>query len=335
MILYIGNKLANKGFTPTSIETLGTFLRDESFVVKYSSGKKNKVLRLLDMLFSILKYRNKISFVLIDTYSTSNFYFAFFTSQLCRLLKLRYVPILRGGNLEARLKNDPKKSALIFNHAHTNIAPSLFLETIFENYGYTNLTYIPNTIALENYTFKKRNKILPTLLWVRSFAEIYNPGMAIKVVESLKAKGIEAELCMVGPEKDGSLAKTKALAKQLNISVKFTGKLSKKDWIALSESYDIFINTTNFDNTPVSVIEAMALGMPVVSTNVGGIPYLLEDQKDGLLVAKNDVSEMVYAIESLVNSPELVQKIAQNAKNKADQFDWEVVKAQWKMLLDS
>ena len=153
--------------------------------------------------------------------------------------------------------------------------------------------------------------------------------------ELIYLKGIEAELCMVGPEKDGSLAKTKALAKQLNISVKFTGKLSKKDWIALSENYDIFINTTNFDNTPVSVIEAMALGIAVVSTNVGGIPYLLEDQKDGLLVAPNNVSEMVHAIENLVNSPELVQKIAQNAKNKADQFDWEVVKTQWKMLLDS
>jgi len=215
MILYIGNKLARKGFTPTSIETLGNFLRQESFEVTFSSSKKNKVLRMLDMLFSILKYRKKISFVLIDTYSTSNFYFAFFTSQLCRFLKLNYIPILRGGNLEARLQNDPKKSALVFNHAYTNIAPSLFLETVFQKYGYSKLTYIPNTIELKNYPFKLRTQIQPRLLWVRSFAEIYNPSMAIQVTKLLRNKGIDAELCMVGPEKDGSLEKTKILVPYL------------------------------------------------------------------------------------------------------------------------
>ncbi len=333
MILYIGNKLARKGFTPTSIETLGNFLRQESFEVTFSSSKKNKVLRMLDMLFSILKYRKKISFVLIDTYSTSNFYFAFFTSQLCRFLKLNYIPILRGGNLEARLQNDPKKSALVFNHAYTNIAPSLFLETVFQKYGYSKLTYIPNTIELKNYPFKLRTQIQPRLLWVRSFAEIYNPSMAIQVTKLLRNKGIDAELCMVGPEKDGSLEKTKILAEKLDVPVVFTGKLSKKEWISLSEGYDIFINTTNFDNTPVSVIEAMALGLPVVSTNVGGVPYLLHHEEDALLVEPNDVNAMVAAIEDVLNAHEKAQALSQNARKKVENFDWETVKAEWKKLL--
>jgi len=79
---------------------------------------------------------------------------------------------------------------------------------------------------------------------------------------------------MVGPDKDSSLGEAKDLAKQLGVaeSVTFTGVLPKAQWHQLSEKFDIFINTTNIDNMPVSIIEAMALGLPIVSTNAGGLP---------------------------------------------------------------
>jgi len=333
MIVYVGNIVSGHGKTATTIETLGKLLQDDGFDVRLTSNKKNKILRMIDMLWTVFKYRKKITTVLIDTYSTSNFYYAYLVSKLCILLKIKYIPILHGGNLEERLKNSKGKSDAIFKNAVVNVCPSLFLKTIFSKYGYTNLIHIPNNIELADYPFKKREKVHAKLLWVRSFAEIYNPQLAVQVLHGLKAKGIEATLCMVGPEKDDSFQKTKTLASALNVDVKFTGKLSKHDWISRSTNYDIFMNTTNFDNTPISLLEAMALGMPIVSTNVGGIPYLLEDQKDGLLVAPNDVSGMVDAIESLVNSPELVQKITQEARSKAEQFNWEVVKVLWKVLL--
>ena len=231
------------------------------------------------------------------------------------------------------MQHNKSKSETIFKNAHVNVSPSLFLKTVFECYQYSNLIHIPNTIEVQEYPCKNRQKVQAKLLWVRSFAEIYNPQLAVRVLHGLKTNGVEASLCMVGPKKDDSFQKTKELASELNVDVKFTGKLSKHNWISLSAEYDIFINTTNFDNTPVSLLEAMALGMPIVSTNVGGIPYLIKDQKNGILVEQNDVSEMVSAIETLVNSPEMVQKLTQNARNKVENFDWEVVKEQWKTLL--
>ena len=101
--------------------------------------------------------------------------------------------------------------------------------------------------------------------------------MAVKVLQQLQKQYPSATLTMVGPDKDGSLQTTKDFAKSLGITVNFSGQLTKEEWWELASKHDIFINTTHFDNTPVSVMEAMALGLPVVSTNVGGIPYLLTD----------------------------------------------------------
>jgi glycosyltransferase involved in cell wall biosynthesis len=280
------------------------------------------------MLWSIFQNR-KVDAVLIDTYSTTNFWYAFATSQLCRLLKLKYIPILHGGNLPFRLKNNPKICNMIFNHSYHNVSPSNYLLAKFREQGFNNLIYIPNGIEIENYPYQERKKAAPNLLWVRSFAKIYNPLMAVEVFSSIKKKYLEATFCMVGPEKDGSLLSAKQKAKDLELEVLFTGKLSKQDWIKLSKEYTIFINTTHFDNMPVSVMEAMSLGLAVVSTNVGGIPYLLENKKEGLLVQDNDVDEMVLAIEKIIENPNLFLSLTSHARIKAESFDWESVKHNW------
>ncbi|KAA6329422.1 hypothetical protein EZS27_021771 [termite gut metagenome] len=271
LILYIGNKLSVHGYTPTSVETLGVQL-SEYFEIITVSDKKNKILRMLDIVFTVMQYRNRISKVIIDTYSTSNFYFAFVAAGLCRAYNIPYIPILHGGSLPQRLDKSKLLSKFIFTHSLTNVVPSGYLQYEFNRRGYQNVVLIPNNINISIYTFKVREIISPRLLWVRSFASCYNPAMAVRVLAELKKTHPEAELCMVGQDKDGSMLKSQQLANLLGIacSVTFTGKLTKQAWIKLSEQYNIFINTTDVDNTPVSVIEAMALGLPVISTNVGG-----------------------------------------------------------------
>jgi glycosyltransferase involved in cell wall biosynthesis len=331
-LLYIGNKLSKQGFNQTTIETLSPLLLQEGFNVNSTSSKKNYFLRMLDMWFCVLKYY-KSDFAIIDTYSTSSFWYAFTTSQLCRLLKMKYIPFLHGGNLPNRLQSNPKLCKMIFDNAYVNVAPSHYLKESFKEKGYINVTYIPNTIQINKYPFKERNAGEPKLLWVRAFASIYNPLMAIRVYKKVLEKFPNATLCMVGPDKDGSMKACKAVAQELGLNVRFTGKLSKKEWISLSSEYSIFINTTHFDNMPVSVIEAMGLGLAVVSTNVGGIPFLLAHNKDALLVPDSDVSKMVDAIEDLVVQPLLYQTLISDARQKAVSFDWEFVKEKWIKVL--
>ena len=333
-ILYIGNKLSDSGSNVTSIETLGALLKNEGYSVVTSSSKKNKGLRLLDMLWQTFKNRNVVDVVLIDTYSTLNFYYAVYVAKLCRIFNLDYIPILRGGNLPSRLIKSPKLSHRLFNEAKTNVAPSNYLLNAFIENGYTNLTYIPNTIEIKNYPFIVRKEINPKLLWVRSFSEIYNPTLAISIVEELHKNNINASLCMVGPEKDGSLAECRTIVQQKNLPITFTGKLNKKEWLELSKAYDVFINTTNIDNTPISVIEAMALGMPVISTDVGGLPFLIDNGNTGILVPPNNADNFVEVILDLLSKIEKVSQLSKNARIAVEKFDWEIVKEKWGEVLN-
>lgn len=315
---------------------LTKLLQNEGHSVIRSSDKTNKIFRLWSMCYTIMKHRKTIDLVIIDTFSTSNFYYALVTSQLARILSLKYIPILHGGNLPKRLKHSEHFSALIFKYAELNVSPSLYLVREFQKYYYETV-YIPNSIPIAEIPFKLRTVFEPKLLWVRAFDKIYNPVMAVKVLALLKETHKNASLCMVGPDKDGSLGEAKDLAVQLGVSenLTFTGVLPKAEWHQLSENYDIFINTTNIDNMPVSIIEAMALGLPIVSTNAGGLPYLIENGVDGLLIPVKEERKMTEAIISLLKNPEKAVELSINAREKAEKFDESWVKTQWVKLLEN
>lgn len=334
MILYAGNILSGYGYTPTFIELLTPKLSERYKIISVSD-KKAQSLRLLDMIQSVLKNKNELSLVLIDSYSRRAFWYTYVLSKICKHYNIPYIPILRGGGYPERLKSSPGLCRFIFSNSAKNISPSIYLKKHFEDEGYS-VDYLPNFIPVENYTFKSRNSVRPKLLWVRSFHEIYNPLLAVRILKILNQKYNDAQLCMVGPDKDGSLQRTIDKVKEsgLEASVKFTGKLSKEEWLELSRDYDIFINTTNFDNHPVSVIEAMALGLPVISTNVGGIPYLINDNDNGLLADADDELQFVDKIESLMNDHQLLHRLTANARKTVEGFDWKILKSEWYSTID-
>ncbi|WP_457611476.1 glycosyltransferase family 4 protein [Lutibacter sp.] len=333
-ILYIGNNFTKKTGYNSTMATLSQLLEDEGYLVTRFSDKKNKITRLLAMCMAVIIKGKKNDFILIDTFSTVSFYYALITSQIARLFSIKYIPILHGGNLPSRLDKSYFSSKLIFNNSYKNIAPSIYLQQAFKKKGF-GTCFIPNGILIEEYNYKQRSVIQPKLLWVRAFDKTYNPLLAIKVLVELRKKYPQATLCMVGPDKDGTLGEAKKLAKKLGIymSIKFTGVLSKEEWHRLSENYDIFINTTNVDNMPVSIIEAMALGLPIVSTNAGGLPYLISSNIDGILVNINNEQEMADAIIKIIESPSKVSELSQKARLKAEKYDLEIIKNQWLDLL--
>jgi glycosyltransferase involved in cell wall biosynthesis len=282
---------------------------------------------------SILFYARKTDLVLIDTYSTLNFWYAYTCSLWCRLLLLKYIPILHGGNLPVRFQKNPKQTSALVHYAYRTVIPSAYLQEHLKKYDIPRSVVIPNTLELINYTFHQRPMHTPKLLWVRAIDSIYNPELALQTLVELRKTYPTAELTMVGPYKGISEHEWLQTLERYNIPVTMTGLLSKEALIALAKESTVFINTTTIDNMPVSVMEAMALGLPVVSTNVGGIPYLLTHEKSSLLVPSNEPQAMANAIKRLISEPVLSEQIALAARKVVEEMDWEVVKVQWREVL--
>ena len=333
-ILYIGNKLSHHGFTPGVIDTLGPLLESEGYKVSYAGTYKNQVIRLIEIIIKVAFIGRKANYILIDTYSTSAFWFAYFAGVTARLIKVPYIPLLHGGDLPSRLTKSKRLCDDLFKHSYANVAISGYLKHEFEERG-IKVTLIPNIINIKSYPFKLRKKLQPNLLWVRSFHRQYNPNMAADVLKELIKTHPEARLCMVGPDKDGSMEEFREYVNTLGINhhVRITGLLKKEEWIILSESYNFFINTTNVDNTPISVIEALGLGLTVISTNPGGIPYLLTSGQNSILVVCGDYKNMANQISELINDPPRNHQISLKGRELAESFDWSVIKNLWTALL--
>ncbi|HAF61784.1 MAG TPA: glycosyl transferase family 1 [Anaerolineaceae bacterium] len=319
--------------------TMGHIIADKfnqaGYPIVLASSKNNKVIRLFDMLFTILSRHRDIDILIIQVYSGLSFIYVDICSWLGKFLGLPMIFHVHGGNIPNLVERKPCWARQVFNRADKFVAPSEYLAKSINKLGFSCIT-IPNIIELSKYPYRSIGFAKPKLIWLRSFHSIYNPTLAVKVVIELNKMGQKVLLTMVGPDKgDGSLDLTLETAQEYGVSQQISiikGIPKSQVPYELSKS-DIFINTTNIDNTPVSVIEAMACGLCIVSTNVGGIPYLLEDGVDALLVQPDDAVAMAKAVKKILNEPDLADKLSANARKKAEQFDWENILPRWEKIL--
>ena len=194
--------------------------------------------------------------------------------------------------------------------------------------------------ASQTSPHNKQQIVSPKILWLRAFDVIYRPELALEIFKLIQEQYPEAEFYMVGPDKGGRMAACKNYATQYHLKVHFPGKLSKSAWRNLAQDCSIFLNTSSIDNAPVSVSEAMALGLVVVSANVGGMTDLLDHGKAGFLIdepiatedsrvtqshASAFASVIMDLLEGRINTEERIHR----ARTLAEQQDWGVVKVLW------
>jgi glycosyltransferase involved in cell wall biosynthesis len=165
---------------------------------------------------------------------------------------------------------------------------------------------------------------------MRAFEDVYNPAMAVEVARLLDKKFPDFQMVMAGGDK-GLLTAIKRMVSDYGLTTKvlFPGYINHQQKLQYAREYDIYICTNKIDNAPVSVIEFMALGLPIVSVNTGGIPYIIKDGENGLLVNDEDVDAMVEKIEMLIQQPALTTQIAANALNYSRRYDEAPVLGKW------
>lgn len=302
-----------------------------------ASGQKNRLLRMLDVLATIWSRRHDYQIATVDVFSGLAFVQAELSVWLLRRLKKPIVLTLHGGNLPAFSEQNPERVRRLLGAAQCVTAPSDYLREALRPLR-DDIRLVPNAIDLSQYHGRLRQNPAPRLLWLRAMHEIYNPVLAVHIVDCLRERYPHIHLWIVGPDKgDGTLEKVKQAiaALQLDQQIEIVGGVPKAEVPAWMDKADILLNTTNVDNTPVSLIEAMASGLCIVSTNVGGIPALVHDGQEGLLVPAEDAGRMAEAVVRVMEEPGLGASLSRQAQAAARRFDWEMVLRQWHEVLVS
>lgn len=336
-ILIIGNFLSAFSTTRALCEELAPRLSQAGWIVATTSHQHRRVERLLDMMTTTWLRRSLYDVAQVDIYSGLAFLWAEAVCAILQLARKPYVLTLHGGNLPTFAQRWPGRVRRLLDGAAAVTTPSRYLLEQMQLYR-TDLHLLPNPLELAHYPFELRATPQPRLIWLRAFHQIYNPVLAVHVAAQVVCEWPDLQLTMVGPDKsDGSLDDVHTAIQSHNLAahVTLTGGVPKAEVPAWLRRGDIFLNTTNFDNTPVSVLEAMACGLCVVSTNVGGIPYLLTHEYDALLVPADDPAAMVAAVRRLLREPALAARLSANARATAEQCDWSVVLPQWHALLSA
>lgn len=324
----------NPGYVPSQGERLSDLFHELGYPVISVSSIPNRYLRLADIVNTLIRQRKQIDILIILIYSGPSFVVEDIASQLGQRFSLPIVMSLHGGAMPQFMTRFPNWSKRVLSRASLMVAQSDYLRRAAWSYGFST-TVIPNVIDLPVYPYRHRTSVKPRLFWMRAFHDLYHPEMALRVLARVRTRLPEATLVMAGQD-DGRQADMQRLAKELGLNgaVRFPGFLNMADKIRESENADIFINTPHIDNRPVCVVEACAMGLPVVSTNVGGVPDLLTHEETGLLVSDGDVEAMANAVLRLVEDSDLTSRISQNGRSLAKLSAPENVRPKWANIFD-
>ncbi len=331
----VGNLLGrNAGYVTTQGQILSDRLTNDGHTVISTSSRVSRLARLAEIILTLIRNRRRIDIVILEVYSGPYFIIADVASLLARSFGIPMIFVLHGGNLPNFSDRFGGWVRRVFRRADILVAPSRFLANGLAGLG-SSIRVVPNIVEVENYNFRPRSAIQPILLWMRAFHEIYNPRMAIETLDLIKRSFPDARLTMAGVDK-GLESEIRRLAEDLGLrnAVRFPGFLGPDEKSREFSEADIFLNTNKIDNMPVALIEARAMGVPIVATNVGGVPDMIVNGEDGLLVPDGDVQAMANAVISLLKNAELAERISKNGRELAERSSWNEVRAEWVKIFD-
>jgi L-malate glycosyltransferase len=322
----------NPGNITLQSEILSDLFSDAGYSVISVSSLLNRYMRLADIVSTLVRRHGGFDIIVLDVFSGPSFVVADIASWIGRRFGKKMIMFLRGGALPEFMARYPRWTRRVFSRAHEILAPSQFLARALAPHGF-QARVIPNVIDLSIYPYRHRQELSPSLFWMRSFHPVWNPAMAVRVLARLRAKIPNATLVMAGKDK-GIEQEVRRLARDLDVSdgVRFVGFLDRAGKKNVGNAAEIYLNTNRVDNMPVSVLEACAMGLPVVATAVGGIPHLLRHGETAMLVPDEDDEAMVQAIQSLLSNPDLAGRLSANGRRLAELSSWEQVLPQWEKV---
>jgi glycosyltransferase involved in cell wall biosynthesis len=215
--------------------------------------------------------------------------------------------------------------------AHEIIVPSEYLVDVFAGFG-IRARAIFNFVEVDEIPWRRRTTLQPHFLTNRNLEPLYNVACTLRAFKRVQQEYPDAKITVAG---FGSQREhLEALAGELELrNIVFVGRVPSNEMPAYYDKADIFLNASNIDNMPLSILDAFAAGTPVVTTNAGGIPYMVRDGDTGFLVQCEDCEGMATAALRLLRDDALATKVGDAARREClTRYTWPVVRAEWEDL---
>lgn len=240
----------------------------------------------------------------------------------------RRVPVIinyRGGEADSFFEREFRWVKPTLARVQSIVVPSGFLQHVFDKRG-VDVQIVPNIIDLSRFFPASRERDEKHIIVARNLEDIYDIPTALRAFAKVRQRIPHARLTVAGS--GPRLADLRELCDSLGIAsaVHFTGRLDNERMADLYRQADLMLNSSLADNMPISLLEAMASGVPVVSTDVGGVPYLVKHGKDALLVPPGDPAAMADAAVRILEDRELARRLIQSGIESARQFTWNEVR---------
>ena len=208
------------------------------------------------------------------------------------------------------------------------VVPSGYLVSVFARHGLTAVA-IPNFVELESIPYRRRQHVRPVFLANRNFEPLYNVACVLRAFSRIQARHPHASLAVVGDGPEGPALRR--LAAELGLQhVTFCGRVVPGDMARYYDAADIYLNAPNIDNMPNSILEAFAAGLPVVSSDAGGIPWIVRTGENGLLVPCDDDAALADAALGFLADPARALRMADRGRAEVtEKYAWPAVEAAW------
>ena len=310
------------GFLPVNPRLPGLLRKLQS--VKYVRTVTTSILYWLKLLTTVPR------FDVIHIFSAS--YFSFLLAPapaiiVARMFGKKIVLNYHSGEAEDHLQHWPRTSIPMLKRCDEIVVPSPFLVRVFAKFGLPAKAVF-NVIDFDRLTFRQRAVVRPVFLSNRNFEAHYGVDVVLRAFALIQKRYFDASLKVAG---DGPCREAlHQLAADLKLrNVEFLGMVDRARMAELYNEADCFLNGSRIDNQPLSILESFASGLPVVTTNAGGIPDTVTSGVTGLIVEMDDHEALAQAGIDLLEQPGLALRLATEARKECGRYTWEAVRAEW------
>ena len=269
----------------------------------------------------------------VHLFANSGWAWHLFAAPAILISRIRRRPIIvnyRGGGAAEFMEHAPGWVARTLKSVDSLVVPSGFLHSVFGRFG-ISARIIPNIIDLQRFhpASEPRGARAPHIVVTRNLEGVYDVATAIRALSLLREHLPAARLTIAGTGPELPSLQQLVAALNLGEAVRFAGRMDNAAVADLYRSADAMLNPSLVDNMPISVLEAFASAIPVVSTNVGGVPFIAQDGRNALLVPPGSPQECARALSQVLTDSALAARLTRAALEDAAACSWARVSGMW------